>query len=56
MSMKKAEVNGKLAVAGLDTPDTGVCLDCGTEVQKQRLRRMDGGAAYFYRHRHGLRN
>jgi hypothetical protein len=51
--MREAEVNGKLVIAGRDAPDTAVCPDCRTEVQKRRVRRMDGGVTYFYRHKRG---
>jgi hypothetical protein len=43
--MKEAVANGKLVVAGPDAPDTAVCPDCGTGVQKRRFRRMDGVAS-----------
>ena len=49
--MKEAIANGKLVVAGPDAPDTAVCRDCGTEVQKRHVKRMDGGITYFYRHK-----
>jgi hypothetical protein len=51
--MNEAEVNGKLVVAGPDAPDEAVCPDCRAEVQKRRVRRMDGGVTYFYRHNRG---
>ena len=51
--MKEAVVNGKLVVAEPNAPDTAVCPDCGTEVQKRHVKRMDGGITYFYRHKRG---
>ena len=51
--MKQAEVDGKLVTAGPEAPDTGVCPDCGGEVQKRRRSRMDGSVTYFYRHKRG---
>lgn len=49
--MKEAELNGKLVVAGPDSPDTAICPDCGTEVKKRRRARMDGTVSYYYRHK-----
>ncbi|MFW6150911.1 MAG: hypothetical protein ACOC6A_05190 [Chloroflexota bacterium] len=51
--MKEAVVNGKLVVAGPNAPDTAVCPDCGTEVQKRHVKRMDGSITYFCRHKRG---
>jgi hypothetical protein len=51
--MKEAAANGKLVVAGPDAPDAAVCPDCGTEVRKRQVTRMDGSVTYFYRHKRG---
>ena len=49
--MKEALANGKLVIAGPDAPHMAVCPDCGTEVHKWHVKRMDGGITYFYRHK-----
>jgi hypothetical protein len=51
--MDEAEVNGKLVVAGPDSPDTAVCPDRGTEVHKRNCTNMDGNITHFYRHIRG---
>jgi hypothetical protein len=51
--MREVEVNGKLVIAGPDAPDEVVCPECGTEVQRRRVTRMDGTVTYFYRHKRG---
>jgi hypothetical protein len=51
--MKEARVNERLIVAGPHTPHTAVCPDCGAEVHKRRVTRMDGTVTYFYRHKRG---
>jgi len=51
--MKQARVDGELVTAGPDSPDVGVCPDCGGEVQRRRRTCMDGTVTYFYRHRRG---
>lgn len=51
--MKEAEVNGKLVVAGPDSADASICPDCGSDVQKRRITRMDGTVTHSYRHKCG---
>ena len=51
--MKDAELHGKPVVAGPDAPDEALCPDCGAEVQKRRVTRMDGAVTHFYRHKRG---
>ncbi|MFO7743246.1 MAG: hypothetical protein R6X31_13140 [Anaerolineae bacterium] len=51
--MKEAVANGKLVVAGPDAPETAACPDCGTEVSRRHVTRMDGSVTYFYRHQRG---
>jgi hypothetical protein len=52
--MRKAMVDGKLMVAGPDSPEVAVCPCCGGVVTKRKRRRLDGQTTYFYRHKRGV--
>ena len=52
--MREAMVNGRLVVAGPDSPEEALCQACGGAVKKRKRRRMDGHATYFYRHERGV--
>jgi hypothetical protein len=47
--MRETNVKGKLVRASPQSPDKGSCPECGAEVQKRHVTRMDGRATYFYR-------
>ena len=49
--MQEANVKGKLVLASADAPDAGTCPECGVEMQKRHVTRMDGSVTYFYRHK-----
>jgi len=51
--MKEANIEGRLVLAGPGAADTGTCPECGAEVNKRTVTRMDGTVTYFYRHRDG---
>ena len=51
--MQETNIKGKLVLASPDAPDTGTCPDCGAQVQKRHVTRMDGSVTYFYRHKRG---
>lgn len=53
-SMRKALVEGKLVLAGPDSPNAAVCPSCGGVVKKRKRRRLDGKTTYFYRHKRGV--
>jgi hypothetical protein len=48
--MHEAKVNGRLVLAGPDTPTQAECPCCGEAVSKRKRRRSDGRVTYFYRH------
>ena len=52
--MREAMVNGRLVLAGPDSPEEALCQACGGAVKKRKRRRMDGHATYFYRHERGV--
>jgi hypothetical protein len=47
--MKEVDVNGELVIAGPGGPDKAICPDCGTEVKKRHVTRIDGTVTHFYR-------
>ena len=51
--MQEANVKGKPVLASADAPDTGSCPECGAEMQKRHVTRMDDSVTYFLRHTHG---
>jgi len=51
--MKEAKLNGRLVLAGRDSPEVAFCPSCGGIVKKRKRRKDDGGETYFYRHETG---
>ena len=52
--MREAMVNGRLVLAGPDSPEEAFCPSCGGAVKKRKRRKMDGQMTYFYRHKAGV--
>ena len=52
--MREAIANGRLALAGEDSPEEATCPSCGGTVKKRRRRKMNGQVIYFYRHARGV--
>ena len=52
--MREAMVNGRVMVAGPDSPEKAFCPSCGEAVKKRKRKRTDGRVTYLYRHRRGV--
>ena len=52
--MREALVDGRLVLAGVDSPEEAVCPSCGGAVKKRKRRKMSGQVTYFYRHETGV--
>jgi hypothetical protein len=48
--MKEAQLNGRLVLAGPDSPEMAFCPSCRGVVKRRKRRRQDGLMTYFYRH------
>ena len=51
--MREAMVNGRLVVAGPDSPEKASCPSCSGVITKRKRKTMDGRLTYFYRHQRG---
>ena len=54
--MREAMADGRLVLAGMDSPDAATCPSCGGAVKKRKRRKMGGQVTYFYRHETGVGN
>lgn len=52
--MRDALVNGRLVLAGEDSPEEAAWPSCSGTVKKRRRRKMSGQVTYFYRHERGV--
>ena len=52
--MREARVNGRLVMAGPNSPEMASCPSCGEEVKKRKRRGSDGKATWFWRHKVGV--
>ena len=51
--MREAVLNGRVVVAGPDSPDVAHCPTCRAEVHKRRRLTMDQTVTWYYRHQKG---
>ena len=52
--MQKARVDGRLVLAGPDSPEVALCPSCGEEVEKRKRTRQNGQVTFFWRHKVGV--